>query len=139
MRRSCSVIALTALVLAVSSSALAAGALKLPTVRYDGHAYVELERVAASIRSRVEAPAGGVRAYLRSSGHTVMLTRNWARVSVDDRPLVLDAPVRVKGGVWLVPDSFVARVMPKLVTVAGVPAPVILPAAVVASPEPVLE
>jgi N-acetylmuramoyl-L-alanine amidase len=141
MRRSCSVIVLTAFVLAVSSLALAAGAAKLPTVRYEGRTYVELERVATSIRARTEAPVSGVRAYLRVAGHTVTLTRNWARVSVDDRPLVLDAPVRVKGGIWLVPDSFVARVMPRLVAVAGVPAPVIIPAAAVAPPaaEPVLE
>src|SRR5207245_1123507 len=39
---------------------------------------------------------------------------NWAQILVNDTPLVLDAPVRVKRGVWLVPESFVGRVLPGL-------------------------
>jgi N-acetylmuramoyl-L-alanine amidase len=136
MRRLSFVLTVTLLVLASSTAGLAAGALRLPIVRHEGRSYVELERVAASIHTRADATPAGVRAYLRVSGHTVTLTRNWARVVVDDRPLVLDAPVRVRKGVWLVPDSFVERVMPKLIAVSGVPAPVIIPAAAVAPPAP---
>ena len=117
---------------------MAAGVLRLPIVRHEGRSYVELDRVAAAIQTRADASPGSVRAYLRTPAHTVTLTRNWARVVVDDRPLVLDAPVRVRKGVWLVPDSFVERVVPKL-TVATVPAPVILPAAAVAPATPVAE
>jgi N-acetylmuramoyl-L-alanine amidase len=42
-------------------------------------------------------------------------------VVVDGKPVVLDAPVRVKAGVWLVPEMFVARVLPRLA--AGTPSP----------------
>src|SRR5207253_204470 len=51
---------------------------------------------------------------LRVPGHVVTFTRNWAQILVNDTPLVLDAPVRVKRGVWLVPESFVGRVLPGL-------------------------
>ena len=37
---------------------------------------------------------------------------------VDGKPVLLDAPVRVKRGVWLVPESFVDRVVPALTRVA---------------------
>jgi N-acetylmuramoyl-L-alanine amidase len=119
-------------VLAMSTVGLAAGVLRLPVVRYEGRSYIELERVAAAIQTRSDAKPGGTHAYLRTPGHTVTLTRNWARVVVDDRPLVLDAPVRVRKGVWLVPDSFLERVMPKLAAVAT-PAPVIVPASAVSA------
>ena len=97
-----------------------AGFPRLPTVAHEGRTYVELDRVAAAIRTRPEATPGSVHAYLRVPGHTVMLTRNWARVLVDDRPLVLEAPVRVRKGVWLVPDSFVDLVMPRLAATTAV-------------------
>jgi N-acetylmuramoyl-L-alanine amidase len=116
----------------MSTVGLAAGVLRLPVVRYEGRSYIELERVAAAIQTRPDAKPGGTHAYLRTPGHTVTLTRNWARVVVDDRPLVLDAPVRVRKGVWLVPDSFLERVMPKLAAVAT-PAPVIVPASAVSA------
>ncbi len=116
---------LAALVLAVSPAVGgAAGVPRLPTVTHEGRAYVELDRVAALVPTRPDATAGSIRAYLRVPGHTVTLTRNWARVLVDDKPLVLDAPVRVRKGVWLVPEGFVDRVMPKLM-----PAPAAPPAA----------
>ncbi|HMH52373.1 MAG TPA: N-acetylmuramoyl-L-alanine amidase [Candidatus Acidoferrum sp.] len=131
MRRWWSVLALATLILATSTAGQGAGVLRLPVVRHEGRSYVELERVAASIHTRADAPPAGARAYLRVSGHTVTLTRNWTRVVVDDRPVVLDAPVRVRKGVWLVPDSFLERVVPRLTTVQGVPAPVIIPAGAV--------
>jgi len=46
----------------------------------------------------------------------ITVTRNWSRILVDGVPVVLDAPARVRGGVWLVPDTLPgpgpARVQP---------------------------
>src|SRR5262252_4870903 len=97
----------------------------LPTVNHDGRPYVELTRVAASIQAKGKPPAKVVatplstQAQLRTGGKVVTLTRNWAQVLVDGKPVVLDAPVRVKGGVWLVPQSFVGLVVPTLVAAAA--------------------
>src|SRR5215467_2757176 len=97
----------------------------LPTVSHDGRPYVELTRVAASIQAKGKPPAKVVatplstQAQLRTGGKVVTLTRNWAQVLVDGKPVVLDAPVRVKGGVWLVPQSFVGLVVPTLVATAS--------------------
>jgi N-acetylmuramoyl-L-alanine amidase len=93
----------------------------LPVVTHDGRPYVELTRVAASIQSKGAAPAkviatpASTRAQLRAGDKVVTLTRNWSQVLVNGQPVVLDAPVRVKRGVWLVPESFVGRVVPTLV------------------------
>jgi N-acetylmuramoyl-L-alanine amidase len=133
------VLVIVASILALAPEGVAAGVSGLPVVRYDGRSYVELDRAAAAMRARPDATPTGIRAYLRTSGHTVTLTRNWARVVVDDRPLVLDAPVRVRQGVWLVPESFVARVTGRLTAESAVPAPVIIPAAAVPSGSPVGE
>ena len=109
-------LATTCSLLLVCTGSAGAG---LPTVSLDGRAYVELRRVAATVpRATLDATAAGPRAYLRAGGRVVTLTRNWAQVLVDDTPVVLDAPVRVRQGVWLVPPSFVTRVVPKL---AGAP------------------
>ena len=118
------------LIFTFSTSVRAASVPRLPTIVHEGRSYVELNRVAASIQTRPDATPGSIRAYLRIPGHTVTLTRNWARVVVDDKPLVLDAPVRVKKGVWLVPSSFVERVLPKLVAAPpATPAPRVVLAA----------
>jgi N-acetylmuramoyl-L-alanine amidase len=96
----------------------------LPVVTHDGRPYVELTRVAASIQTkgtppaRVVATPASTRAQLRAGGKVVTLTRNWSQVLVNGKPVVLDAPVRVKRGVWLVPESFVGRVVPSLVASA---------------------
>jgi N-acetylmuramoyl-L-alanine amidase len=102
----------------------------LPTVRHEGRPYVELRRVAASLRSAtLTASEAAVKARLTTRAHVVTFTRNWSRILVDDTPVVLDAPVRVKQGVWLVPESFVSRVLPRLaagppvVTVQAAPRP----------------
>src|SRR5881296_4713115 len=93
----------------------------LPIVTHDGRPYVELTRVAASIQTKGTPPAqvvatpASTRAQLRAGGKVVTLTRNWSQVLVNGKPVVLDAPVRVRGGVWLVPESFVGRVVPALV------------------------
>lgn len=98
-------------------------AAQLPTVRVNGHPYVDLARVARTLETRLEATASGVRAHLRTPGHVVTFTRNQARVVVDGRPVVLDAPVRVRGGAWLVPEAFVARVLPGLKAAAPATSP----------------
>src|SRR3989442_2633569 len=84
-----------------------------PRVRHDGRPYVGLARIAASLETRLDATASSTRAYLRTPGHVVTFTRNWSHVIVDGKPLVLDAPVRVKAGVWLVPGMFVDPGVPR--------------------------
>jgi N-acetylmuramoyl-L-alanine amidase len=86
----------------------------LPTVSHEGRRYVELSRVAESLKSRLEAPAEGPQARLRTSTHVVTLTRNWARILLDGSPLLLDAPVVVRKGVWLVPETFMTQVAPRI-------------------------
>jgi N-acetylmuramoyl-L-alanine amidase len=87
----------------------------LPIVTHDGRPYVELTRIAASLRSStLDAAAASTRARLKTPDHVVTFTRNWSQILVNDTPVVLDAPVRVRQGVWLVPESFVGRVLPKL-------------------------
>jgi N-acetylmuramoyl-L-alanine amidase len=49
----------------------------------------------------------------------VTVTRNWSRILIDGSPLILDAPVRVRRGVWLVPDTFVAQVLPRVQSAAA--------------------
>jgi N-acetylmuramoyl-L-alanine amidase len=100
----------------------------LPTVVHEGVSYVELDRVAVSLSTRLDATPGSINAYLRIPGHVVTFTRNWSYVLVDGTPLVLDAPVRVKAGVWLVPETFMVRVMPGLQPPAARPASAALPA-----------
>src|SRR3989442_12791030 len=85
----------------------------LPTVRHDGRPYVELDRIAASLETRLDATASSTRAYLRTLGHVVTFTRNWSHVIVDGKPLVLDAPVRVKAGMWLVAGMVVGPGLPR--------------------------
>jgi N-acetylmuramoyl-L-alanine amidase len=107
----------------LASTGWAATAL-LPVVTHDGRLYVELTRVAASMQSKgspakVVANPAGTRAQLRTGSKVVTLTRNWSQILVNGKPVVLDAPVRVKHGVWLVPESFVGRIVPSLV--AGAP------------------
>ena len=98
----------------------------LPIVTHDGRPYVELTLVAASLQAKGTPPAKVVatplstRAQLRAGDKVVTLTRNWSQVLVDGRPVVLDAPVRVRRGVWLVPESFVGRVVPTLVASAPI-------------------
>ena len=100
-------------ILLVSAPAVAG---EFPTVPHQGRPYVELARIAATLGARVDGTAFSTRAHVRAGGHVVTVTRNWAQVVVDGSPLVLDAPVRVKQGAWLVPETFVARILPKLAT-----------------------
>jgi N-acetylmuramoyl-L-alanine amidase len=98
----------------------------LPTITYEGRSYVELSRVAESLKSRLEATAESTQARLRTASQVVTFTRNWARILVDGAPMVLDAPVVVRRGVWLVPETFMAQVVPKLsVAATTTPAPLL--------------
>ena len=89
-------------------------AAELPRVTHEGRKYVELARVAQALKTKLDATAASTRAHLRTTGHVVTFTRNWSQVIVDGNPLVLDAPVKVQHGVWLVPETFLSRVMPRL-------------------------
>jgi len=102
------VLALLLLVLAPPAAA------DLPTVTFEGRAYVELARVATSLGGTLEASPESPRAQLRARGHVVTLTRNWSQILVDGKPFVLEAPVRVRRGAWLVPEAFLGEVVPKL-------------------------
>jgi N-acetylmuramoyl-L-alanine amidase len=104
------ILALVVVLLAVAS----APGTEFPTVEHEGRRYVELERIASSLDTRLDATPGSIRAYLRVPGHVVTFTRNWAEIAVDGTTMVLDAPVRVPGGVWLVSPAFVERVLPRL-------------------------
>jgi len=92
----------------------------LPTLTYEGREYVELSRVAAVLKTPLEATAQSTQAQLRPAGHVITVTRNWSRILVDGVPVVLDAPARVRRGVWLVPDTFLARVQPRVQPVTAV-------------------
>src|SRR5262245_14880150 len=93
----------------------------LPTVVHEGHAYVTLDRLGTRLGTRPDTTPSSVRAYLRIPGHVVTLTRNWSQVLVNDMPLELEAPVRVRSGEWLVPAGFVPRVLPRLTAQAPRP------------------
>lgn len=110
---------LVAAVVAIAGTAVAG----LPTTIIDGRTYVELTRVAATVHGSLDASPSSARAHLRTGGHVVTLTRNWAQLLVDGRPVVLDAPVRVRNAAWLVPQSFVSRVLPDLAAPTLPPAP----------------
>jgi len=108
------------LVLLLCSGTAGAG---LPTVSHEGHAYVELARLAEMLNGRLETPADSAQARLRAGSHVVTFTRNWARILVDGAPVVLEAPVVVRKGAWLVPETFVSTVVPRLGLEAAPAAP----------------
>jgi N-acetylmuramoyl-L-alanine amidase len=84
------------------------------SIDHDGRPYVDLVKLAAAIKARVEAKSAAIHAELRVGRHLVRLTRNWRQIVVDGDAAVLDAPVRVKDGRWIVPKSFVADIVPRL-------------------------
>jgi N-acetylmuramoyl-L-alanine amidase len=91
-----------------------AGGAGLPTVSHEGRPYVELGRIADSLKTKLDAPPESAQARLRTGQHVVTFTKNWSRILVDGAPIVLDAPVVVRKGVWLVPETFVSQVLPRL-------------------------
>src|SRR3954467_9764217 len=111
-----------ALVLAVLAVLAGLAAADVPIIVHDGHAYVDLARLGTDLKGKTDAKPGAVNAELRTGGHVVRFTRNWAQVLVDGAPVILDAPVRVKDGHWIVPKSFVADVVPLLDGAAASPA-----------------
>ena len=86
----------------------------LPTVSHEGRAYVELGRVADLLKTRLDTAPDSAQARLRTGLHIVTFTRNWSRILVDGAPVVLEAPVVVRKGVWLVPETFVTQILPRL-------------------------
>ena len=118
-------------VLSVALLLLLAGpaAAKSSTVIVDGAPYVELTRLAEDLKAKAKGPGGAITAELRTQQHVVRFTRNWSQIIVDGSPVVLDAPVRVRDGRWLIPRSFVTTVWPKVTTVAVTkgPSPSALP------------
>jgi N-acetylmuramoyl-L-alanine amidase len=100
----------------------------VPTFAHEGRTYVDLGQVAESVNSRLEGTPESAQAFLRMPGHVVTFTRNWARVSIDGTPIVLDAPVRVdKDGRWIAPRKFVTDVLPRLLPAAAAVPPVAAP------------
>ena len=86
-----------------------------PTITHEGRAYVDLARVADNLKTRLDATPDSTQARLRTGIHVVTFTRNWSRILVDGAPVVLDGPVVVRKGAWLVPEGFLSQVLPKLV------------------------
>src|SRR5437867_899509 len=103
-----------------------------PTITHNGRDYVELARAAEVLKTRLEATPNSTQARLRPAGHVITVTRNWSRILVDGAPVILDAPVRVRRGVWLVPDTFVAQVLPRVQSAAAASPPTSAPAVPVA-------
>ena len=101
---------------------------EVPTLVHEGRAYVDLAKLAASMKAKADTRSGAINAELRTGGHIVRFTRNWAQILVDGARHILDAPVRVKDGRWIVPRSFVTDVMPRLAS-APPSAPSVPPAA----------
>jgi N-acetylmuramoyl-L-alanine amidase len=106
----------TLLVGAVLHPLLGAGpaSASLSGIAVDGKLYVELARLAATLGTKVDTTTAA-RVRLRVGPRAVTFTRDWAQILVDGAPVVLDAPVRVREGAWLVPASFVSQVLPRLV------------------------
>jgi N-acetylmuramoyl-L-alanine amidase len=127
MKRSCRAVLLLALTL--TTGIAVAGP---PTVTHEGRSYVELGRAAETLKGRLETTADSSQARLSTGSHVVTLVRNWARILVDGTPMSLDAPVVVRKGVWLVPETFMAQVGPRLgptpTAAAATPATVTPPA-----------
>ena len=90
--------------------------------------YVSLTRLATLLKARLEARPDSTQARLTMPGRVVVLTRNWSRITVNGSPLRLDAPVRVRNGVWLVPDTLAEQLSPRVVGVSTA-APSAAPAA----------
>jgi N-acetylmuramoyl-L-alanine amidase len=108
----------------------------LPTTTYEGRSYVELARVAETLKSRLEAGAESSQARLHAGDRVVTLIRNWARILVDGAPLLLDAPVVVRKGVWLVPETFLTQIASRLSPPTVAPAPAPPPRVVAQAPAP---
>ena len=103
--------------LALAALGSAEGGLSM--VSLGGRPYIDAASLAAHLGATLERTPD--RVYLRTRYHVVALTRGWARVEVDGKAVVLEAPVRVEQERWLVPEAFMRHVAPMLA--AGTPAP----------------
>ena len=90
-------------------------------VAVGGRAYIDASSLAAHLDAKLDRTPE--RLYLRTRSHVVTLTRGWARVEVDGKAVVLEAPVRVEQERWLVPEAFMRQVVPLLETRTPAPAP----------------
>lgn len=99
-----------------------------PTVSHRGRVYVELPKIAAALQARLEAAPNGAQARLVTRGRVITFTRDRSRIAVNGFPMTIEAPVRVRRGVWLVPESFAEQLLPTAVAAS--------PAAPAASPAP---
>jgi N-acetylmuramoyl-L-alanine amidase len=106
---------------------VAAASAGLPTVTHEGRDYVELSRAADALKTKLEATPESAQALLRPNGHLITVTRNWSRIVVDGTAVALDAPVRVRDGVWLVPENFMCLVLPRVQPVAAASPPTTSP------------
>ncbi|PYM07246.1 MAG: hypothetical protein DMD82_06150 [Candidatus Rokuibacteriota bacterium] len=106
--------AVTLAVLFACLSPPAARAAEVPLLRHQGRRYVALDRVAVALKAKAEWTSESVRARLTLGRQLVVVTRNWPRVLVNGKPLVLSAPAVVTGGQWLVPEEFLSKVVPKI-------------------------
>jgi N-acetylmuramoyl-L-alanine amidase len=90
-------------------------------------AYINLERIAAALKAKIERTRDGLRALLKlPRDESVLVTRNNLLVLINGKAVALSAPVIVAAGEWLVPDDFLghvlARVSPPRVEAARQPA-----------------
>ncbi len=99
-----------AVVVAILLVAAGAAAADLPTVSYDGRPYVELVRLAEALRARLDADRA--RASLKLGSRVITFAANRAEAVVDGKTVALEAPARVRDGVWLVPAAFAERLLP---------------------------
>src|SRR5712691_4127438 len=106
--------AVTLAVLFACLSSPAARAAEVPLLKHQGRRYVALDRVAVALKAKAEWTSESVRARLTLGRQLVVVTRNWPRVLVNGKPLVLSAPAVVTGGQWLVPEEFLSKVVPKI-------------------------
>ncbi len=97
-----------------SLTPLAARAADIPVVTHQGRRYVALDEVAGALKAKAQWSSDSLRAKLTLGRQQVLLTRNWGRVQVNGKPVLLPAPAVVVEGEWLVPEEFLARVVQKI-------------------------
>jgi N-acetylmuramoyl-L-alanine amidase len=100
-----------------------------PTVSHRGRAYVELPKIAKVLQARLETAPSGAQARLVTRGRVITFTRGQSRIAVNGFPMTIEAPVRVRRGVWLVPQSFAEQLLPTTAAAASAAAPAASPAA----------
>lgn len=88
---------------------------QLPVIQGDdGVSYVSLDRLARLLKLKGTWSEKSRTATLKVDSKTVSLTRDRTQVLVGGKPLTLGAPPRILSGGWVVPEEFLARVLPRL-------------------------